>query len=129
MNIPQHSSDAIMDPARCLQCYIARTNNFRPSDKQPLFIALNPPYRALASDTKAGILEDPIAKAGIKHIGFSAESFRPTGATLAIKTGVIPETAMQVGRSESPKLYLFIGQTFAPCFLRFVGHLWLLLLI
>ena len=61
-------------------------------------ITLNPPYKAISSNTVSNICDEVISLAGLAGKGFKDKSFRPTGATLAVSKGVVQETVMQVGR-------------------------------
>jgi hypothetical protein len=92
------------DPVVALQCYIQRTGVHRPKGS-PIFISLVAPYKAISSATIAVILTDSIDLAGMKGQGFTARSFRPTGATAAIAAGCLPETAMQIGRWKTKEVF------------------------
>ncbi len=105
MNLPK-SDNPVMDPAECLKCYIDRTSDVRPKDSLPVFISLKAPYKAVGSDTIGNILEDAIDRAGISNQGFSAKSFRPTGATNAVALGILPETVMKIGRWKTSEVFL-----------------------
>lgn len=98
--------NTVLDPVQCLKDYIHRTDSVRPRDTKPLFLSLNPPYKALKADTVGNILEDAIQLVGLKDQGFTAKSFRPTGATLAMDAGILPETAMQVGRWKTKEVFM-----------------------
>ena len=49
--------------------------------RNQFFLALNPPYAAIVAKTVAGIMNEAIALVGLSGKGYSAKSFRPTGAT------------------------------------------------
>jgi hypothetical protein len=51
------------------------------------------------------ILNDAIQRAGLGGQGFSAKSFRPTGATAAIAADTKPETAMEIGRWKTDQVF------------------------
>ena len=106
VNIPPNTEDIIMDPVSCLREYINRTATFRPMDTKPLFITLSAPYKAISSNTVSNILEEVIRLAGLAGKGFKAKPFRPTGATLAVAKGIIPETVMQVGRWKTKEVFM-----------------------
>ena len=106
VNIPHNSDNPIMDPVSCLQKYIDRTNVYRDKEKRPLFISLTSPFKAISSARIAFILDEVIALAGLSEKGFSAKSFRPTGATIAVNSGVLPETVMQIGRWKTKEVFL-----------------------
>ena len=106
VKIPRNHENKWMDPVSCLDCYISRTQAVRPSDTNPLFISLTRPYRAISADTISHILSEAIDLAGLGQQGYSAKSFRPTGATLAVRAGTTPETAMQIGRWKTKEVFL-----------------------
>jgi hypothetical protein len=93
-----------LDPVQTLQDYIARTSHIR-SQEKPVFLALTPPPGAIAAKTVATIMNEAINLAGLSGKGFSAKSFRPTGATLAVETGCDPEIAMRVGRWKTRSVF------------------------
>lgn len=95
-----------MDPVECLKKYIEKTEPVRPTDTLPLFIALKSPYKAVGSDTIGTILEDAIHRAGLAGQGFTAKSFRPTGATNAVNLGILPETVMKIGRWKTSEVFM-----------------------
>jgi len=105
INIPP-CDDSSCDPISCLKMYIERTEQFRQGDYRPLFIALNAPYKHISADTVANILQDSITAAGLSDQGFSAKSFRPTGATQAVSIGTLPETVMKIGRWKTKEVFL-----------------------
>ena len=86
--------------------YIQATNSVQPNDTKQLLLSLNPPYKALKADSVARVLDEAIQLAGLKDQGFSAKSFRPTGATLAMAAGVLPDTAMQIGRWKTKEVFM-----------------------
>ena len=100
------SSDKKLDPVGTLKVYIERTESVRPKSTVPVFIALLPPYGVLSSATIGNILAEAIELAGLKDRGFSAKSFRPTGATLAVDNLCSPDVAMQIGRWKSQTVFM-----------------------
>ena len=44
--------------------------------------------------------------AGLGDQGFTAKSFRPTGATIAVSQGILPETVMKIGRWKTKEVFL-----------------------
>ena len=84
VTVHPNKDDILLDPVQCLKLYIEKTDEFRPKDTSPLFITLKAPYRAISSDTIGNILEESISAAGLADMGFTAKSFRPTAATMAI---------------------------------------------
>ena len=65
---------------------------------RPVFTPLNYPYSGLASGTIANILNAAIDLAGLVGLGYTAKSFRPTGATVAVQGRGKPDTARATGR-------------------------------
>ena len=100
------SSDIVMDPVSCLRTYIAKTEQYRKSPDNPLLISLKAPYKAISADTVGSILEESIKMAGLGDQGFTAKSFRPTGATIAVSQGILPETVMKIGRWKTKEVFL-----------------------
>ena len=99
VNLPP-AGDPMLDPVTTLQCYISATASQRADshDKQssPVFIGLCRPYKALSSTSIGLILKEVTVRAGLQ--GFSARSFRPTGATRAIDLGFDAEKIRRLGR-------------------------------
>ncbi|MEW8544181.1 MAG: hypothetical protein AB2693_11665 [Candidatus Thiodiazotropha sp.] len=106
VNIPSNKDNIVMDPVTCLHTYIDRTTPMRPADSKPLFLTLTTPYKAISSNTVSNILDEVISLAGLANRGFSAKSFRPTGATHAVNSGIAPETVMQIGRWKTREVFL-----------------------
>ena len=100
------ASNKIVDPASCLKVYIERTALQRLcTDEQPLFLTLTKPYKAITSSTVADQLCQAIKLSGLGGRGYSAKSFRPTAATIAVDSGCNPDIARQVGRWQSPTVF------------------------
>ena len=89
VNIPQASEPKI-DPVKALQVYMLRTDHIRPASGA-LFLTLRRPHTNIGSATVAKDLELAIKYAGLQGQGYSAKSFRPTGATTAIQNGCQPD--------------------------------------
>lgn len=102
--ILQPVQDRRLNPVQTLRDYIARTSEQRPK-QNPVFLALTPPYGPIAARTVAGVMNEAIDLAGLSGQGFSAKSFRPTGATLAVETGCDPEVAMRLGRWKTRSVF------------------------
>ena len=71
----------------------------------PVFITLQPPFRALRTSTIANIMEEAIRTAGLENKGYSAKSFRPTGETAAIDSGQNPDIVMKTGRWKTASVF------------------------
>ena len=93
-----------LDPIVATKCYINRTENLRASTNA-VFITLNTPFKPIKARTIATILAEAITLAGLGNQGYTAKSFRPTGATAAVKAGCLPETAMQIGRWKTREVF------------------------
>ena len=100
----QPAKHAKVDPVRCLKCYIERTRNYRPRSNA-LFLGLRKPHEAISAKTVTRILEQAIILAGIKEEGYSAKSFRPTGATVAVEAGIDPDVVRRTGRWKSRETF------------------------
>ena len=59
VNIPPNSN-RILDPGQCLNDYMDRTCELRPSETKPLFIFLKPQYKTLKADTIGHVFEEAI---------------------------------------------------------------------
>ena len=91
--------DPKIDPVQCMKSYIQRTDHIRHQiSGKPVFLTLNAPFSAIDSRTVSKVLSECISMAGLAGKGFTAKSFRPTGATCAIDGGVNPDTARYIGR-------------------------------
>ena len=95
-----------MDPVSCLKTYIAKTAKYRTEPDKPLLIALKAPYKAICADTVGNILEESIKMDGLSDQGYSAKSFRPTGATIAVSQGILLETVMKICWWKSKEVFL-----------------------
>ena len=78
----------------------------RPTQAKPVFLTLNRPYRALCASGIAKILVKAISYAGLDGLGYSAKSFRPTGATgatVVIECGVILTLYVKLGAGSAKR--------------------------
>lgn len=100
------STDAEIDPCSALKEYITRTESIRPKPENPVFLTLKKPYRALDASTIGDIMNESIKLAGLGGKGYSAKSFRPTGATVAIETNQNPAQVMKTGRWKTQSVFL-----------------------
>ena len=106
----QPTDNPKLNPVHALKVYIDRTAKLRPVEK-PVFLSLVPPYGPISASTVASILCDAIKLAGLSNQGFSAKSFRPTGATIAIETGCDPEITMRQGRWKTGLIEIVVCQS------------------
>lgn len=102
VTLPAHS-DVTVCPIASLKCYIERTSHLRRGNA--VFLSLKAPYGPLSSASVAKDLQACLDMAGLKNSGFSAKSFRPTGATVAIEKGNDPKTVQSVGRWKSSEVF------------------------
>jgi site-specific recombinase XerD len=100
--LPRHDN-VVLDPVAALEVYLAQTEKFR-SDSS-VFLSLKRPYTALSAASVAMVLENSIELAGLKSQGYTAKSFRPTGATRAIDMGVEPKIVQKVGRWKCQEVF------------------------
>lgn len=99
------ASDDLIDPVRCLHEYLDRTQRFVCDDNGPVFISLRRPHNQLSAPAVSDILNSVIREAGLGDSGFSARSFRPTGATAYIQSGVEPHVTRSLGRWRSEQCF------------------------
>jgi hypothetical protein len=104
VKVPKHDN-VKLDPVAALKAYIARTEALRPSPSNPVFVSLKAPYHAITSSTVSSVLESAITLAGLDTTKFSAKSFRPTGATVAIEEGNDPDVVMKLGRWKTASVF------------------------
>ena len=98
--------DIKLDGVLTLKSYIDRTNVCRNAcPHNAIFLTLQPPYSPLSASAVSNVLNNAIALAGLKDMGFTAKSFRPTGATNAISNNVDPKIVQQVGRWKSTDVF------------------------
>jgi len=100
------AENKFVDPVDCLRVYIQKSMPHRQlCDNNPLFVSLRPPFGAISAGTIADQLNNVIKFAGLENQGFSAKSFRPTAATIAIESGCDPDIARKIGRWECPSVF------------------------
>lgn len=98
-------NEAKLCPVKTLREYLQRTDKFRSNENSAVFWTLRAPYKHLQADGIARDLEAAIQLAGLDGRGFTAKSFRPTGATLAIEAMHNPEVVRRVGRWKSSEIF------------------------
>ena len=99
---PAENFNPKIDPKDCLFYYIKRTEHIRKDlQGRPVFITLRRPYLPMDSSTIANVMSESISLEGLSGKGFTAKSFRPTGATCALDTGINPDVARYIGRWRS----------------------------
>lgn len=99
------SATSKCDPVGTLRVYMDRTSVFRTSRRAPVFIGLKKPHKALSNTSIAEILRESIRLAGLQGQGFTARSFRPTGATAAVKAQIEPSTVRMIGRWKNDTVF------------------------
>lgn len=100
--VPCHENN-LLDPKSSLQDYLVRTECFRKDNA--VFLSLRKPYDALSASSIGKILDEAIDIVGLSGKGFTAKSFRPTGATTAIEAGIDPHIVQKVGRWKSHDVF------------------------
>ena len=75
------------------------------TDDNAVFLPLDPPFKAPEASQIAQIMETAIQEAGLAGQGFTAKSFRPTGATMAIACNQDPNIVMKVGRWKTASVF------------------------
>ena len=91
-------------PVKALQCYIERTSYIRPLNGTE-FLSLNKPYRPLSATGVATVLNTAINLAGLDGKGYTARSFRPTGATTGVIKGQDPNIVSTMGPWKSTSVF------------------------
>ncbi|XP_033762656.1 uncharacterized protein LOC117344118 [Pecten maximus] len=90
VTIPNKTTSRKLDPVQTLRDYIDKTEQVRDKGSSPVFLSLKYPHGPIDASTVANILQDVINLAGLSGQGYSAKSFRPTGATCAIESKFDP---------------------------------------
>lgn len=103
----QPHSCAKLDPVKTLRDYIERTDSVREPNDLPVFLGLRQPYKAIDSSTVANVLNEAIKLAGLDSQGYSAKSFRPTGATCAIANDFDPNVVRKIGRWKTESVFFY----------------------
>lgn len=100
------ATNTFVDPVDCLKTYIRKSAPMRElCESKPLFVSLKAPFTAVSAGTIADQLNAAIKLAGLGDRGYSAKSFRPTAATVAIASGCDPDIARKIGRWECPAVF------------------------
>lgn len=103
----QPHSNKKLDPIQTVKDYITKTQPLRESVMgSPVFLTLTEPIHALSAQGVATVLSKAIQLAGLGGQGYSAKSFRPTGATAAVDIGFDPDQIMRVGKWKSREVFL-----------------------
>jgi integrase len=84
---------------------MTRTARDRLQAKGAVFLSLSQPPTPLSAAGVAAILTQAISLAGLAHQGFTAKSFRPTGATAAVSLGHDPEKVRRLGRWKTQSVF------------------------
>ena len=103
VNLPRGFPD-MLNPISALRSYLDCTEQHQPANNA-VFLTLKRPYHALSASSIANILNEAIALAGLGDQGFTAKSFRPTGATSAINQGTDPNIVQKLGRWKSADIF------------------------
>ena len=100
----QPVTEGKLNPVQALKVYIERTDLVRPRGN-PVFLSLLPPHGPISAATVSSVLNEAIHLANLSGQGFSAKSFRPTGATAAIDLGHDPDITMRLGRWKTRSVF------------------------
>ena len=92
-------------PIVTMQAWLHRTWLVNPDPRRPVFAPLNYPFSSLSSCAIAAILNKAIKLVGLANQGFTAKSFRLTGATVAIQKGVNLDMVQRTGRWRSTRMF------------------------
>ena len=92
------SNEPKIDPVQTLKCYLQRTcvNEVTDGDT-PVFRSLTSQTDGISAATVAKILKTGLERAGLAD-EYTARSFRAAGATAAVRAGIQPDAARQIGR-------------------------------
>lgn len=100
------AADTKIDPVAALSEYMTVTAETRRlTIDHPVFLSLTNPPKALSSRRIAKVLCDSIDLAGLGGKGFTAKSFRPTGASKAVNMGCDPNIARAIGRWKTQEVF------------------------
>lgn len=99
------STNTLVDPIACLKEYLSQTKRHVTDHGDPVFITLQPPFKALSAASIAASLRQTIQEAGLGNDKFTARCFRPSGATAAVRMGNDPEVTRQIGRWKSQDVF------------------------
>lgn len=98
------ASNPHIDPCATLKEYIVKTEKHRGTDRA-VFLSLNKPYKAIDASTVSDIMSEAIYLAGLEGQGYTAKSFRPTGATVGVQMKHEPAVLMKTGRWKSETVF------------------------
>ena len=90
------ASDPVICPVRTLEDYLERTSGAGP--KGPVFVLLKDVYKPVMVTVISGILNKAIKLAGLDSKVYSAKNFRPTSATAAVESGLVPDQLRAIGQ-------------------------------
>jgi integrase len=78
----------------------------------------------MSSSAVANVLEQAIQLSGLDGLGFTAKSFRPTGATHAIDSNLDPNIVQHVGRWKSRDVFYQHYVHYKPpvCYVDFISQ-------
>ncbi len=99
------ATDKIMCPVLAFQQYQETVKHCDTQGSRPVFLTLTQPVRALSASGVAAVLNEALNLSGQGQ--FSAKSFCPTGATLAVEAGVHPDTVRALGRWKNRECFEF----------------------
>ena len=104
VTIPKSNNDKL-DPVGALKTYMERTKSPNSTPSDPVFVSLNRPFGPISAKTVASILNEAIKLAGLDCTMYSAKSFRPSGATRSVESGLDPDKARRIGRWKTSTVF------------------------
>jgi hypothetical protein len=112
-------SDPKLDPVLALKAYMDRTAHMRALAKGAVFLTLTRPFHSVTASVVARILNSVIKLAGLDGRGFSAKSFRPTGATIAVAQGFDVDKVRRLGRWKTQSVFLehYVHNNIDKCYI------------
>ena len=90
--VPAFPENKLLDPKRCLQLYLERTQNFRHSNEEKkVFLALNEPHKSISAQTISNWIVKTIKQAyendSLETLDVRAHSTRAIGPSWALFKG------------------------------------------
>ena len=96
----------IIDPVQSMKDYSSRRHSLITQGRDsPVFLTLNFPFSGLSAADVADMLNKWVKGAGLDEAGNSARSFRPTGATAYITSGIETHRTRSLRRWKSEECF------------------------
>ena len=94
-----------LDPASALRMYLQKTAGLVSGVHAPVFLSLHKPYKAISAATVGSVLSESISLAGLSPSLYTPKSFRPSGATKAVDSGMDPDKVRRLGRWKTSSVF------------------------